>query len=47
MLEKYCRNKRNCADCIQIPTYPKDEIEYEKQIFHTFHSALHLGHRAA
>lgn len=30
-----------------MPTYPKDEIEYEKQIFHTFHTALHFTHGAA
>lgn len=29
-----------------MPTYPKDEIEYEKQIFHTFHTALHFTHGA-
>lgn len=29
------------------PTYPKDEIENEKQIFHTFHPALHFTHGSA
>lgn len=29
------------------PTYPKDEIEDEKQIFHTFHPALHFAHGSA
>lgn len=29
------------------PTYPKDEIENEKQIFHTFHPALHFTHGCA
>lgn len=30
-----------------VPTYPNDEIECEKQIFHTFHTALHFTHGAA
>lgn len=30
-----------------MPTYPKDEIEHEKQILHTFHTALHVTHGAA
>lgn len=26
--------------------YPKDEVEHEKQIFDTFHPALHFAHGA-
>lgn len=25
-------------------TYPKDEVENEKQIFHAFHPAVHFAH---